>query len=137
MSMRPYVLQTAGVAFSTLDLNQFVGQHPELHHPEKNNMIFNLYSRLDNDKTLFCINPDVDAQIFQIKKDGKLGPALDERISNYEYIGSLERAPSYFSAAYSSMEELIAELKAKFGHYFAEDFPWEDRIVEYIGAELG
>lgn len=53
------------------------------------------------------------------------------------YILDLDKYPSIFKTAYSSMDEVVAEIKGKAGKYLPEDFDYEKHIAHFVGTYFG
>jgi hypothetical protein len=77
---------------------------------------------------------DASGECSIIREDGNLH--FPEAAIEFEgcYIGQAKYWPNLFKAAYSSYADLLAELQDRYGKYLPADFPWPDRIVQFLGT---
>lgn len=78
---------------------------------------------------------------------GEANAINNKGISNYDnsinfnddviMYGSIKKWSSLFSAAYSSMAELVQELKDSYGKYLPNDFDYANNIREISGTYFG
>ena len=73
---------------------------------------------------------DISGSAYSIVKNYEEELNLDD----FEALAELKKYPSLIVQAYGSIDEIIGELKERYGVYLETDFPYRERLVHLIGS---
>ena len=131
MSVREYGEETFGVLFTDAMMAEAVKRSGEDYEPEE-------YSAFADEiglDELFSFS----GQAYFIGEDGATDWSKEEMLfcDDHVYYAQLRKWSTLFKPAYSSMDEVIAELKEAFGKYLPDDFDYAHSIKHFVGTYYG
>lgn len=117
-----------GLIIGPEDLKNYNGENVE--------ECFDLLYELSEQSSQIVHMETEGAYFFRIIGDGhgdNLFPTIDKE--NF-FVVTLKKQPSYFEAAYNSVQDMINEIKSSIGEFLPEDFNYEERICAVDGASF-
>jgi hypothetical protein len=125
MSMHEYAQEAIGVLFYDSELAEFLTE---------DNMPLDDFSDYAYSHGVVQMSSDMVGSYFLILRNGNYREIENLRPDHGQFIGQCKRAAMMFEAAYPDMDVLITELKQYYGDFVPADFPWEERVVNFIGT---